>query len=65
MLVAAFEEEGDQSAFPSFTRGFTRSLVIALTRFAGLRVYGADAALRQPDDVGPGRPCRTLPLTIS
>jgi adenylate cyclase len=32
VLVATFEEEGDQSAFPSFTRGFTRSLVIALTR---------------------------------
>ena len=48
VLVAAFEEEGDQGALPSFTRGFTRSLVIALTRFTGLRVYGADTALCPP-----------------
>jgi len=54
ILVTAFEEEGDQSVFPSFTRGFTRSLVIALTRFAGLRVYGADAGLRRPADLDAG-----------
>jgi adenylate cyclase len=55
VLVTAFEEEGDQSAFPSFTRGFTRSLIIALTRFTGLRVFGAETAFRQPED-GSG-PC--------
>lgn len=49
VLVTAFEEEGDQSAFPTFTRGFTRSLIVALTRFAGLRVFGAETALR-PDE---------------
>jgi adenylate cyclase len=48
VLVTAFEEEGDQSSFPSFTRGFTRSLIIALTRFTELRVYGAETALRPP-----------------
>jgi len=53
VLVTAFEEEGDQSAFPSFTRGFTRSLVIALTRFTGLRVFGAETALRHPADIDP------------
>ena len=42
VLVTAFEEEGDQSSFPTFTRGFTRSLLIALTRFTGLRVFGAE-----------------------
>lgn len=46
VLVTAFEEEGDQSSFPSFTRGFTRSLIVALTRFTGLKVYGAETALR-------------------
>jgi adenylate cyclase len=50
VLVTAFEEEGDQSSFPSFTRGFTRSLIIALTRFTGLRVFGADTALHRPAD---------------
>ncbi|HMQ92777.1 MAG TPA: hypothetical protein PKA33_12075 [Amaricoccus sp.] len=50
ILVTAFEEEGDQSSFPTFTRGFTRSLIIALTRFTGLRVFGAETALRHPSD---------------
>jgi adenylate cyclase len=54
VLVAAFEEEGDQSSFPSFTRGFTRSLIIALTRFTGLRVFGAETALLHPAEVDPG-----------
>ena len=47
-FVAAFEEEGDQSSFPSFTRGFTRSLIIALTRFTNLRVFSQQAAMRHP-----------------
>jgi adenylate cyclase len=51
VLVTTFEAEGDQSSFPTFTRGFTRSLIIALTRFTGLRVFGAETALRHPDEV--------------
>ncbi len=51
VLVTAFEEEGDQSSFPTFTRGFTRSLIIALTRFTGLRVFGTENALRCPADI--------------
>jgi TolB-like protein len=54
VLVTAFEAEGDQSSFPSFTRGFTRSLIIALTRFTNLRVFGLEAAMRQPAEVDPG-----------
>ncbi len=42
--VTDFEEEGD-------TRGLTRSLTIALTRFTGLRVYCAETALRPPADI--------------
>ena len=65
VLVTAFEEEGDQSSFPTFTRGFTRSLIIALTRFTGLRVFGAETALRHPADIDPERrptgACRRLP----
>ena len=53
VLVTAFEEEGDQSSFPTFTRGFTRSLIIALTRFTGLRVFGTETALRHPEDIDP------------
>lgn len=51
VLVATFDEEGDQSTFPSFTRGFTRSLVIALSRFTGLRVFGTDTAMHHPSDI--------------
>ena len=53
ILVAAFDEEGDGSAYPNFTRGFTRSLIVALTRFTNLRVFGAETALQQPADVDP------------
>jgi adenylate cyclase len=60
VLVTAFEEEGDQSSFPSFTRGFTRSLIIALTRFTGLRVFGAETALRHPAEVDPDAARREL-----
>ncbi|MBP7243128.1 hypothetical protein [Amaricoccus sp.] len=53
ILVTAFEPEGDQSAFPTFTRGFTRILIIALTRFTGLRIFGAETALRHPAEIDP------------
>lgn len=53
VLVTAFEEEGDQSSFPSFTRGFSRSLIIALTRFTNLRVFGMETTLRFPADLDP------------
>jgi adenylate cyclase len=53
VLVTAFEAEGDQSSFPTFTRGFTRSLIIALTRFTGLCIFGAETALRHPPEVEP------------
>lgn len=44
VLVAAFEEEGDQSAFPSFSRGFTRDLIVGLTRFTDLFVLGPETS---------------------
>ena len=60
VLVTTFEEEGDQSSFPTFTRGFTRSLIIALTRFNGLRVFGAEGALRHPNEIDPRAARREL-----
>jgi TolB-like protein len=53
VLVSAFDEEGDQASFPTFTRGFTRSLIIALTRFTGLRVFGVDTVLRAAGEIDP------------
>lgn len=43
ILVAAFEEDGGPSPSPNFTRGFTRQVTVALTRFTDLFVLGADA----------------------
>lgn len=60
ILVTAFEAEGDQSAFPTFTRGFTRTLIIALTRFTGLRVFGVETALRHPAEIDPDAARREL-----
>jgi adenylate cyclase len=40
ILVTPFEEDGNHSEFPNFTRGLTRHIVVALTRFAHLRVFG-------------------------
>ena len=45
ILVHPFEEEGDQSAYPNFTRGFTRQVIGGLTRYTELVVFGADTAL--------------------
>ncbi len=45
ILVRPFEEEGDQSAYPNFTRGFARQIIVGLTRYTELFVFGADTAL--------------------
>ncbi len=54
LLVAPFEEEGDFSAFPNFTRGLTRHIVVALTRFSDLRVFGPQTSFQSDSlRVGP------------
>jgi TolB-like protein/Flp pilus assembly protein TadD len=49
IIVRAFEEEGDQNAYPYFTRGFARQLIVGLTRFTDLFVYGSDTSSRLED----------------
>lgn len=46
IFVDSFEEEGDPPAFPNFTRGFTREVIIALTRFNDLFVFGPETTFR-------------------
>ncbi|TVR95878.1 MAG: hypothetical protein EA406_13195 [Rhodospirillales bacterium] len=46
ILVRPFEQEGDQSAFPNFTHGFARQLIIGLTRFTDLVVFGPETSFR-------------------
>jgi len=56
ILVPGFEEEGDQSAYPNLTRGFTRCVVAGLSRFSDLLIYGPDTvalANRQPQPAAP------------
>ncbi|MDQ6436567.1 hypothetical protein RB623_21155 [Mesorhizobium sp. LHD-90] len=43
LYVEPFTEEGDHSAFPHFTKGLTRSLVVGLSRFTALRVFGPES----------------------
>lgn len=45
ILVRPFDEEGDQSAYPNFTRGFARQIIVGLARYTELFVFGADTAL--------------------
>jgi adenylate cyclase len=49
VVVMPFEEEGDQTAYPNITRGFTRQIVVRLTRFVNLNVFlGPNAAADAP-----------------
>jgi adenylate cyclase len=38
----AFEEDGDQSPFLNFTRGFTRQVIVGLTRFTDFFVFAPE-----------------------
>jgi adenylate cyclase len=42
VFVMPFDEDGDQTAFPNFTRGFTRQVIVGLTRFTDLFVFGPE-----------------------
>ena len=42
ILVTAFEEEGDCSACPGFAQGFVRHLIVGLTRFTEINVFGPE-----------------------
>ena len=44
--MTPFEEEGNHSEFPNFTRALTRHIVVALTRFADLRVFGPQTSFQ-------------------
>jgi adenylate cyclase len=40
IFVAPFEEEGDQTDHPNFTHGLTRQIIVGLSRFTDLFVFG-------------------------
>jgi adenylate cyclase len=45
ILVRPFDQDGDQSAFPNFARSFARQIIVGLTRFTDLFVFGPETAL--------------------
>ncbi len=44
ILVMPFEQEGTNDAFPGFARAFTRQIIVGLTRFDNVHVYGAETS---------------------
>lgn len=42
IFVMAFDEDGDQSLSQNFTRGFTRQVIVGLTRFTDLFVFAPE-----------------------
>jgi adenylate cyclase len=44
IAVAAFLQEGGLDSFPAFARGLTRAIVVGLTRFTDLFVYGPETS---------------------
>ena len=46
LFVAPFVLEGDIDRFPDFGQGLTRQVIVALTRFCDLHVYGSETSFR-------------------
>jgi adenylate cyclase len=52
--VMPFDAEGDQSSFLHFNQGFADQILVGLSKYPELSVYGADATRRQlPTSSGP------------
>jgi adenylate cyclase len=60
ILVRPFEEEGNHSSFPNFSRGLTRQVIVGLTRFIDLFVFGPETTFSRDaaraDTAGPTEP---------
>jgi adenylate cyclase len=46
IFVMPFEREGENSAVPGFERGFVRQVIVGLTRFNSVHVYGVETSER-------------------
>lgn len=42
IFVSMFEQDGDHSEFPNFTHSLMRQIIVGLTRFSGINVFGSD-----------------------
>jgi adenylate cyclase len=57
IFVAAFDNDGGDASADGLVRGFTREVIVGLTRFEGVSVYGPEPSIRPGagDDPNPGR----------
>jgi adenylate cyclase len=62
ILVAPFDQEGENAALPGFAPGFTRQLIGSLARFGNVHVYGAETSEQYGHRVRMDR--ERSPLTI-
>jgi adenylate cyclase len=46
IFVMPFEQEGENPAVPGFARGFVRQVIVGLTRFNSVHVYGIETSER-------------------
>jgi adenylate cyclase len=52
ILVLPFEQEGENASVPGFSRGFVRQLIVGLTRFNSIYVYGTETTERLGRQLG-------------
>ena len=62
ILVAPFDNDGANAADTALARGFTREVVVGLTRFDGLFVYGPETSLLYEANADMERPLHGLPI---
>src|SRR5215813_2782725 len=62
ILVAPFDNDGANAADAALARGFTREVVVGLTRFDGLFVYGPETSLLYEANANVNRPLHGLPI---
>jgi adenylate cyclase len=56
LLVAPFDQEVDGGALTGFALGFTRQLIVGLTKFGSVHVYGAETSEMYGHSLRPDQP---------
>lgn len=64
IFVLPFAEEGSSAAFPDFAKGFTREVIVALTRFNDLFVFGPQTSFGYGAETDVGRVVSELDVNL-
>jgi adenylate cyclase len=64
IFVTPFDQEGENDAVPGFARGFTRQVIVGLTRFNNVHVYGAETSERIGPHLRTDAPCAQPELAV-